>query len=143
MKKLMIGMMVVCSLMAVSGAAWCRDNDNGTVTVNGLVWLKDAGCLGRMNWNSAMSRVKSLAHGQCDLSDNSKPGDWRLPNLDELKRINSEKSQFKNVQANLYWSSSTYAGDSTFAWGVVMLGGGVINGNKGYDFYVWPVRVGQ
>ena len=33
MKKLVFGMMVFCSLMAVSGAAWCGDNGNGTDTV--------------------------------------------------------------------------------------------------------------
>jgi|GEM_PF-2322540 hypothetical protein len=31
MKKLAIGMMVVCSLMASSGAAWCGNNGNDKV----------------------------------------------------------------------------------------------------------------
>jgi hypothetical protein len=38
MKKLAIGIMVVCSLMVTCGAAWCGDNMNGTVTLAGLVW---------------------------------------------------------------------------------------------------------
>ena len=143
MKKLVIGMMVFCSLIATSGAAWCVNNGNGTVTVNGLVWLKDAGCLGYMNWENAMSRAKSLAHGQCGLTDNSKPGDWRLPTIDELKSIYSAKGLFKAVQRNGYWSSSTYAGGTTLAWSVGMDDGYVDYGGKGNLHYVWPVRGGQ
>jgi hypothetical protein len=143
MKKLVIGVMVICSLMVSSGAAWCGDNGNGTVTVNGLVWLKDAGCLGRMNWDSAMARPKTLAHGQCGLTDNSKLGDWRLPTVDELKAIYSAKSQFKAVQASAYWSSSTYAGGSSSAWVVLMLNCYADGLLKGYTFYVWPVRGGR
>ncbi len=138
MKRLILGMTIVCCLTVVSGAAWC--GDNGTVTVNGMVWLKDAGCLGKMNWESAMSRPKSLAHGQCGLTDNSKIGDWRLPYIDELKAIYSAKSLFNAVQASVYWSSSTYAGYTNDAWVVFMNGGYVSYGNKGFNGYVWPVR---
>jgi hypothetical protein len=143
MKRLAISMMVLCSLMMVSVAAWCGDNGNGTVTVNGLVGLKDAGCLGRMRWDTAMARSKSLADGQCGLTDKSKAGDWRLPSVDELQAIYAAKSQFKNIQADFYWSSSTYAGNTAFAWGVGVGGGYVDYGSKNYFFYVWPVRGGQ
>ena len=143
MKKLAIGMMVFCSLMAVSGAAWCGNNGNGTVTVNGLIWLEDAGCLGRMNWAEATTRPKSLAHDQCGLTDNSKPGDWRLPTIDELKSIYSAKGQFRNVQAGYYWSSSTYAGSTTRAWYMNLFDGLMNLGNKDGFYYVWPVRRGQ
>jgi hypothetical protein len=132
--------------MALSGAAWCGDNGNGTVTVNGLVWLKDAGCLGYMPWEFAMSRAKSLAHGKCGLSDNSKAGDWRLPAVDELKAVYAYKGQFKNVQANnffFYWSSSTYAGNIALAWFAYMSDGHVGIDGKRSEFYVWPVRAGQ
>ncbi len=143
MKKLAIGMMVFCSLMMVSGAAWCVNNGNGTVTVNGLVWLEDAGCLGRMNWNDATTRPKSLAHGQCGLKDRSMPGDWRLPTIYELKAVSSAKGQFRNVQPVGYWSSSTYLGDISNAWYVIVGGGFVDYGNKADNAYVWPVRAGQ
>ena len=143
MKKLMIGMMVVCSLMALSGGAWCGNNGTGTVTVNGLIWLEDAGCMGRMNWAEATTRPKSLAHGQCGLTDNSKPGDWRLPTIDELKAGSSAKGQFRNVQAGYYWSSSTYAVYTDYAWVVYVSTGYVGNVDK-YGYYsLWPVRGGQ
>jgi hypothetical protein len=142
-QRFTIGGVVFWCVMALSGAAWCGDNGDGTVTVNGLVWLKDAGCLGYMNWNSAIARPKRLAHGQCDLTDNSKPGDWRLPTVDELKAVYPYKGQFRAVQASNYWSSSTYAGGPTSAWNVSMNYGNVGNDSKRNGFYVWPVRGGQ
>lgn len=142
MKRLAISMMVFCSLMATSVAAWCGDNGDGTVTIGNLVWMKDAGCLGKMKWDAAMARAINVADGQCGLTDKSKAGDWRLPTRDELTAIYASKSQFKNVQAFYYWSSSTYGG-TTFAWGVGMGLGGVGFDYKGNDFYVWPVRGGQ
>lgn len=132
-------------VLALSGAAWCGDNRNGTVTVNGLVWLKDAGCFGFMNWDSALSRPKSLAHGQCGLTDKSKAGDWRLPTIDELRAIYSAKSQFKNVQPHNYWSSNLYGYDAFLriktAWSVNMYDG-YSGGNSRVSNlnYVWPVR---
>jgi len=107
MKRLAISMVVFCSLIMMSVAAWCGDNGNGTVTINGLVWLKDAGCLGTSTWPAAMGGVAyRLEHGKCGLSDNSKAGDWRLPTIDEFKTVYSELSQFKNVQSLWYWSST-------------------------------------
>jgi hypothetical protein len=147
MKKLVIAMMVFCSLIATSGAAWCVNNGNGTVTVNGLVWLEDAGCLGRLNWYDAMALVKDVADGRCGLKDKSKAGDWRLATIEELKNIYSAKSQFKNVWPNYYWSSSTYQGNSAFpiAWCMRMDNGDLYVGAKGGSsgYYVWPVRAGQ
>lgn len=142
-QRFTIGAVLFWCVLAISGAAWCGDNGNGTVTVNGLVWLKDAGCLGGMNWDSAMTRAKNLAHGQCGLTDNSKPGDWRLPTTNELKTIYPAKSQFKAVQAGHYWSSSTHAGYTSNAWIVGMSFGRVYFVGKGNYYYVWPVRGGQ
>jgi len=142
-QRLAIGAVLFWSVMAVSGAAWCGDNGNGTVTVNGQVWLKDAECLGKMNWYDAMTRPGTLAHGQCGLTDNSKAGDWRLPSIDELKTIYSAKSQFRNVPADYYWSSSTRAYITCNAWYVSMSNGNVANDFKYNINYVWPVRAGQ
>ena len=139
MKKLAIGMMVVCSLMAVSGAAWCGDNMNGTVTLAGLVWLKNPNCWGKMNWDSAVAKTQSLASGQCDLTDNSKPGDWRLPTKEELGIIFPDRHRFKNFPGGNYWSSSTYG---IYIWVMVMSEGvpGLYGGSKTKFNYVWPVR---
>lgn len=137
-QKLAISAVLFWCILAVSGAAWCGDNGDGTVTVDGRVWLKDAGCMGQMGWNYAKSRSKSLAHGQCGLTDKSKPGDWRLPALDELAAIYSAKGQFNAVKAYYYWS--TYSGNTNYAWSVHMGSGSPLNGYKGCNHYVWPVR---
>ena len=59
---------------------------NGTVTdtVTGLTWLQDASCLGFATYAGANQRAAQLgadtADGAtCGLTDNSNPGDWRLP----------------------------------------------------------------
>jgi hypothetical protein len=90
--------------------------------------------------------------------------DWRLPNKVELKSLvnygaaspanwlmygsgNSgapacNGACFTNVQANIYWSSSTSASDTTTAWHVNFNYGGVGADGKTNDLYVWPVRGG-
>ena len=102
----------------------------------GLQWLRDANSAGRtMDWYDAMTWVKTLRVGGYT--------DWRLPTKEELeafvKRAGKSPADyfnangFNNVQSSGYWSSSTVAGYTGFAWGV-----DVING-----YYVWPVRSGQ
>jgi uncharacterized protein DUF1566 len=56
------------------------DCGNGTVTdtLTGLIWLRDAACLGRADWASANTVAASLKQGDCGLSDGSQAGDWRL-----------------------------------------------------------------
>jgi hypothetical protein len=56
------------------------DCGNGTVTdtVTGLIWLRDAACLGQADWATANTTAASLEHGDCGLSDGSRAGDWRL-----------------------------------------------------------------
>ena len=62
------------------------DCGNGTVTdtVTGLIWLKNAACLPAQNsWTVANQAAAGLQNGDCGLTDNSLPGDWRLPTKDE------------------------------------------------------------
>ena len=57
-----------------------EDNGDGTITdhLTGLVWLKNAGCAGLMNWYDALTYCNNLAHGSCGLTDGSVAGGWRL-----------------------------------------------------------------
>jgi len=62
------------------------DCGNGTVTDSetGLIWLKRVGCLTAeygipRNFVDANNIAEALQEGGCDLTDNSEPGDWRLP----------------------------------------------------------------
>ena len=118
------------------------DNDNGTITDGGLVWLKNADCFGKQNWQTATNSAAGLHSGMCGLTDKSTAGQWRLPTKDELKRRSSNKSGFNNVQSGDYWSSTSFAGNEKGAWYVSMSFAAAYT-NKNKDLYVWPVRAGQ
>jgi hypothetical protein len=148
-------------------------NVNGTVTDNltGLIWLTNANCLetvggvakgsGYLTWANALTWSNSLAAGSCGLSDGSAAGDWRLPNRKELlSLVDFEYSNpalsntagtgkwtagapFDGVQSDFYWSSTTYALYTFYAWYVYMDYGYVGFDSKTSNFYVWPVRGGQ
>ncbi len=139
------------------------DNDNGTVTDNqtGLIWLKNANCFDRMNWNYARWVAQNLKSGNCGLNDGSTQGTWRLPTLRELETIIdsnyirpalsnmagtgkwSEGNTFWGVQSSYYWSATTHTGNSFYAWYVNFYDGFVSNSVKNFPCYVWPVRGGQ
>ncbi len=128
------------------------DCGNGTVTdtVTGLIWLQDASCatlpgLGGSesgNYQAANEAAAALADGLCLLTDNSSPGDWRLPTMEEWQVIMDQAfvngcgipgpfvpdtfgtgccgvgaCPFAGVQLNVYWSSTTLASNPVGAWG--------------------------
>jgi hypothetical protein len=113
------------------------DNGDGTVSdhLTGLVWLQSAGCFTPALFAAALTDVNQLASGACGLSDGSKPGDWRLPNLNELESMIDVSrsnpalpagSPFTNVSNGIYWSSTSYFGGqagSPTAW-TIRLGDG-------------------
>jgi len=155
------------------GVSWpstrFTDNSNGTVTDNltGLVWLKAAnynnttGTTGTASWANALSFCNALQNGQCGLTDGSVSGDWRLPNYMELVSLLdlgydnpalsnaagtgqwSEGNAFTGVQSYYYWSSTTCAAITDYAWFVGLGNGYVVYDAKTYTLYVWPVRGGQ
>jgi len=139
------------------------DNGDGTVTDNrtGLIWLKNANCFGKHNWETARQLVAKLADGQCGLSDGSKPGDWRLPTIDEWEAMVDQKHRnpalsnttntaqwkeedaFSGVQVNDYWSSTPFASGESHAWFVYLVNGFVRYDVNTRPSYVWPLRGGQ
>ena len=74
--------------------------------------------------------------------------DWRLPNIRELTRlINYDKynpsSDLEDTISRTYWSSTTYASVSSYAW-IVCFGNGSQNrDSKTYNYYVRCVRDGE
>ena len=130
------------------------DNANGTVTDNltGLIWLKNANAFSTQTWATALTSCNTLASGAAGLSDGSTAGQWRLPNVLEIQSLLDFRNAspalptghpFTNVQSGSYWSSSTYATATTFAW-YASLNFITVNVNaKTNVYYVWPVRGGQ
>jgi Protein of unknown function (DUF1566) len=127
---------------AKKGVAWSAatrftDNQDGTITdsLTGLVWLKDAGCLGSALWSNALTAANDLADGSCGLTDASTAGQWRLPNLIELESLIDVSSAnpalpanhpFLDVSNGVYWTSTSYYGGvtgSSRAW-TIRLGDG-------------------
>jgi hypothetical protein len=129
------------------------EHGDGTVTDNltGLIWLKNANCFGLRTWTQALSDANGLASGSCGLTDGSSAGDWRLPNINELRSLIDPDTKpaipsvhpFWGVQSYYYWSSTTYANDTDRAWDVHLDDGYVNICNKTGTDYVWPVRGGQ
>jgi hypothetical protein len=141
------------------------DNSDGTVTDNltGLIWLKNANYPnGWETWSDALMFANSLydgltgdpGGGDCDLSDGSKVGEWRLPNVKELESLIDFRNvdpalpsgrPFTDVESSDYWSITTsgvYADGACLVdlyWGEV---GDIRKDGVAY-YFLWPVRGGQ
>ena len=138
------------SLIMMSTSLWgafSRDS-SGVVadSATGLAWQDDysdnGGDIKSATWQDALIYCEELTLGGIS--------DWRLPNIRELKSIVDDSisvpaisSVFQNFTSNYYWSSTTYASDSSVAWGVYFDYGD--NGwyDKTYGHRVRCVRGGQ
>jgi hypothetical protein len=145
------------------------DNGDGTVTddLTGLVWLKNANCFitvntGLRGWTEAFTETNTLAHGQCGLTDGSSAGDWRLPDIDELRSLFDpdlsppylpDGHPFTNLPNDIlhdwgmYWSSTPSTDYPSYAWTVDLTTSvayyyptASIFGWHYWDAFVWPVR---
>ena len=139
------------------------DLGNGAVKdrLTKLIWLKNANDFGLRRWDQALSDANTLASGSHGLTDGSKAGDWRLPNVKELQSLidfayfqpalssASGTSKWTNgdafivVQSGAYWSSTTYSGTAANAWFVNLFDGAVYHVSLTSAYFVWPVRAGR
>lgn len=98
--------------------------DTAVDPATGLMWQReDDGTM--RNWSNAGSYCSNLS-----LAGYS---DWRLPTKDELVSIvdtsfgspTINTDVFPNTQPSRYWSSTSYASNTTYAWDVSFLDGDV------------------
>lgn len=144
MKKKILAVLSMAALccVTVASASFAGDNGNGTVTVNGKIWLKDAGCLGPVPWDSAKGLAAQLAAGQCGLKDNSTAGQWHLPTKAELINLYSSQSMFSNVTGRSYWTTTVSEINANGVY-IVKIGSGDFSSKAVSTlrpFYVWPVK---
>jgi len=141
--KTLIKLALISSLALSLQADYTRDATKNVVTDNssGLMWQDDA-VGSTMNWATALTTCEALTLGGYS--------DWRLPNYNELynladrSRTNPEISPvFTKVVSDDYWTSTTYASFTSYAW--------FVNFNYGDDYwdgktdsnYVRCVRAGN
>ena len=133
-----------------------------TDNLTGLIWTKKVNeSFDVKRWEDALGFCNDLADGSHNLSDESAPGDWRLPNIKELQSLVdyhyfypalpntegtgqwSDGDPFLNVRSASYWSSTTRTSDTSSSWFVSFPNGYVYYGRKSVLKYVWCVRGGQ
>jgi hypothetical protein len=124
-------------------------DDTVTDNLTGLMWTRNAKHQAKKWYDSDAGDYPALEY--CSNLELARYRDWRLPNVRELHSL-IDFSQFSpalpsghpftDVQ-DAYWSSTTLAISSNFAWLVDLGDGNVYNGNIFGTSYVWPVRGGQ
>jgi hypothetical protein len=125
----------------------CTYNGNGTVTLNctGQMWQNDLSSAGgNKTWQEANTYCEDLLLAGYD--------DWRLPDAHELESIINyasapdtgepavDTSCFPEIIGYDYWSSTSYVGDASKAFGVVFTIGRVYLETKGSPNRVICVR---
>ncbi len=120
------------------------DNGDGTITdnVTGLTWQKQ---------DDATARTWANAGVYCDASTLGGYSDWRLPSRMELVSIVDygryspaiNATYFPGTSSSSYWSSTTTAYSTSYAWYVDFDYGYSSNTNNAYSYYVRCVRGGQ
>ena len=167
MKNIIIIAISLFFLIAPSINAALIDNGDGTITDTdtNLMWLKDASYAvtseyyavdanGYMNWDDAVEWADTLVYGGYN--------DWRLPtadpscgtagNCDEsemghlyhIEDITSETGHydpFIYLQGGAYWSGTTYAANTNYAWYFRFGNGWQQNKLKTGTGQAWAVRV--
>ena len=137
--------LILCLLTGVINARFIRNNDKEVVldTQTNLIWQDDSN-------TSSQTQTWTNAIAYCETSRLGGYNDWHLPNLNELYYLaNREKfnpaldSGFTYVSTSFYWSSTTFALYSSYAWGVNFFVGYVSNNYKANSYYVRCVRAIQ
>ena len=125
-----------------------------TDNLTGLIWARNANLDGAKTWYDAIAYCTNLTYGGTN--------GWRLPNVREMHSLIdygrnnpalcntsgtgpwAENDPFTDVQSgSYYWSSTTAAVDTHYAWFLYLSDGYVEPNDKTNPWYVWPVRGGR
>jgi len=133
-----------------------RDNGNGTIRDNltGLLWTKDAGCMGDTTWEETQEGASTIGDGDCGLTDGSEPGNWAVANINVLKSLVDHGNNSPALAAGhpfagiepttALWSSTTADSDSTHAFILDLENGEVIiNPKSGTAGCMLWCKIGQ
>lgn len=112
--------------------------------LTGLFWTRDGSLFEYpVAWDESFDSIDEMnREGRFDRTD------WRLPNRRELRSLidHSQKmpalphpNPFLNVNLNWYWTSTTAARNTAYAWYIHLEGGRMFYGKKTDYFWVWPV----
>ncbi len=117
-----------------------------TDNLTGLTWTRNTRSLSALSWELAVVNLRTIVF-DCGYND------WRIPNVNELQSlINAEQPDnvswlelqgfiFPFITDLSYWTSTSSAINPTVnAWVVDMVDGSVFLDNKGFTYFLWPVR---
>lgn len=132
-------------LLGISGIASAAyvDNGDGTITdtTTGLMWQKQDDGTTR-SWRFAISYCEGLPLAGYE--------DWRLPTIKELDSIVDLSRYnptidpiFSGTKGAYYWSSTTHAFLTDYAWGMSFRNGYGSDTHKSISGYARAVRAGQ
>ena len=128
-----------------------------TDLTTGLIWLRKGDWIVTLPWrynivgsytdaNTAPGLLQASSIN-ADLSDSSKPGEWRLPTKAELYTLThgsvpismASHDPFTGIGGG-YWSSTSDSSDTSNAYMVDMTTGLFTSKTKESSYLVWPVR---
>lgn len=110
----------------------------------GLIWTKNS-CPSDfpLSWQESLDFVE-----QMNVEERFGRSDWRMPNRRELRTLIDHSVRkpaltaghpFKNIFLGWYWTSTTAAIATRYAWYVHLEGGRMFYGNKDGYYWIWPV----
>jgi len=129
------------STYVFGGDRFVRDDSKEVVIDNAtnLIWQDDSDAKTvKKTWQEAINYCKNLTLGEYN--------DWYLPNYNQLYSIVSLTSlpkinlTFQNTFGQYYWSSTTLASNSSYAWRVRFGGGSDYWSSKSVKHNVRCVR---